>query len=106
MNADYTFFSNLADPANIPADGILSRTIYSDDQMKAVLFGFSTGEELSEHTASSAAIIHIVQGDARLTLGNDTMEASAGTWVHMPPRLPHSVYAKTPVVMLLLMFKT
>jgi quercetin dioxygenase-like cupin family protein len=105
VNAEYTFFPNLADPANIPTDGILSRTIYSDDQMKAVLFGFSVGEELSEHTSSSAAIIHIVQGDARLTLGSDTTEASAGAWVHMPPRLPHSVFAKTPLVMLLLMFK-
>jgi hypothetical protein len=33
------------------------------------------------------------------------MDASAGSWVHMPPRLPHSLYAKTPVIMLLLMFK-
>jgi len=100
---NYTLIPNLADPANIPADGILSRTVYADDQMKAVLFGFSTGEELSEHTASVPAIIHILQGEARLTLDEDTMEVSAGAWAHMPARMRHSLYAKTPLIMLLLM---
>ena len=39
--------------------------------------------------------------DSRLTLGSDEMSAAPGTWVHMPPNLSHSVYAETPVVMLL-----
>jgi quercetin dioxygenase-like cupin family protein len=102
---DYTFIANLADSTNIPTEGILSRTLYDDDQVKAVLFGFSDGESLSEHTASMPAIIHIVQGDVQLTLGEDVMEASAGAWVHMPANLRHSVLAKTPVVMLLLLLK-
>jgi quercetin dioxygenase-like cupin family protein len=99
----YAHFPNLADPANIPAEGILSRTIYKDEQMKAVLFGFAQGEELSEHTASMPAIIQILSGEARLTLEADTIEASPGAWVHMPAKMPHSLYAKTPVIMLLLM---
>jgi hypothetical protein len=33
------------------------------------------------------------------------MEAREGTWAHMPAQLPHSVLAKTPVVMLLLLLK-
>lgn len=73
--------------------------------MKAILFGFAAGQELSEHTSSQSAILHILQGEAGLTLGDDSMEAQAGTWVYMPPRLPHSLYAKTPVLMLLLLFK-
>jgi len=35
-----------------PADGILSRTIYQDDKLKAVAFGFGQSQELSEHTGS------------------------------------------------------
>ncbi|HIC90113.1 MAG TPA: cupin domain-containing protein [Anaerolineae bacterium] len=84
---------------------MVSRTFYADDQVKAVLFGFAAGQELSEHTASQPAILYFVQGEAHLTLGDDSMEAKAGTWVHMPPQLPHSIVAKTPVVMLLLLIK-
>ena len=35
-----------------------------------------------------------------MTLGDDRHEATAGTWVHMPTGLRHSIQAKTPVVML------
>ena len=78
----------------------------TDDQVKAILFGFAAGQELSEHTASQPAVLHFLQGEAELTLGDDEMEAQAGTWVHMPPNLAHSVVAKTPVVMLLLLMQS
>jgi hypothetical protein len=32
-------------------------------------------------------------------------EAQAGTWVHTPANLKHSIEARTPVVMLLVMLK-
>lgn len=89
----------------IAADSIISRTLYGDGQVKAVLFGFAAGQELSEHTASTPAIIHILQGEATLTLGEERREAGPGTWVHMPARLPHALLAKTPVVMLLLLLR-
>jgi len=105
MNSKYTYIADLAKQVDIPVDGILSRTLHEDEQVKVVLFGFGAGQELSEHTASMPAILHIVQGAARLTLGDDSVEAEAGAWVHMPPELRHGVYAKTPVVMLLLLIK-
>jgi quercetin dioxygenase-like cupin family protein len=106
MSLDYTYIASLVEQVkDIPPDSIVSRTFYSDEQMKAILFGFAAGQELSEHTSSQTAIIYIIQGEADLTLGDDSRPAQAGTWVHMPPRLPHSVIAKTPVLMLLLMFK-
>lgn len=104
MPAPYTHVADLA-AQDIPSQGILSRTLYQDDQVKVVLFGFDTGQELSEHTASMPAILQIVKGEARVTLGNDTVEAHAGFWVHMPAQLRHAVQAKTPVVMLLLLLK-
>ncbi len=101
----YTHLPNIANPDDVPADGILSRTVYSDDTVKVVLFGFAAGEELSEHTASMPAIIHILLGEAHITLGDDTFEGQAGTWIHMPAHLPHSIQAKTPLAMVLLMLK-
>jgi quercetin dioxygenase-like cupin family protein len=105
MTTAYTHFLDLAQEAQPPANGILSRTLYNDDRLKAVLFGFAQGDELSEHTASMPAVLHVLQGRAQLTLGEDKLEAKAGTWVHMPKGMPHSVQAKTPVVMLLLLLK-
>lgn len=91
---------------DIQSESIVSRTYYKNDQLKAILFGFDTGQELSEHTASQAAIIQIIKGEATVTLGNDQHELSAGAWIHMPPRLKHSIVAKTPLKMLLLMLGT
>ncbi|GIV89901.1 MAG: cupin [Chloroflexus sp.] len=96
---------HLIDQINIPEDGIISRTIYQDATIKAVLFGFAAGQELSEHTAALPAIMHILQGEARITLGEEVVEARPNMWVHMPARLPHSLQARTPVVMLLLLLK-
>jgi quercetin dioxygenase-like cupin family protein len=101
----YTHISDLAKEAQPPEKGILSHTIYNDDRVKAVVFGFAQGEELSEHTASMPAILHFLQGEATVTLGDDRHEARPGTWVHMPTGLRHSIHAKTPVVMLLTLLK-
>jgi quercetin dioxygenase-like cupin family protein len=90
---------------SIPDDSTISRTIYQDEQIKAVLFGFAAGQELSEHTAATPAIMHFVQGEARVTLGQEVVEAKPGTWVHMPAHLPHSIQAHTPVIMLLLLLR-
>jgi quercetin dioxygenase-like cupin family protein len=106
MDTVYTFFPDLAkEMASVPTDSIVSRTIYKDERLSVVLFGFAPGQELSEHTASVPATLHILQGDCTLTLGPDQMEASAGSWARMPANLPHSLLAKTPVVMLLMMLK-
>ena len=100
----YTSFPNLlAELPAIPADSIVSRTVYSNDRMKVILFAFAAGQELSEHTAARPAIIHILEGEADVTLGGDAFSAGRGFWAHMAPQLPHSIYARTQVAMLLLM---
>lgn len=105
MNQDYTHIVDLAKEVEPPKDGILTRTLFHDDNVKAVIFGFGKGEELSEHTASMPAILHFISGEAALTLGDDVVDAKSGTWVHMPANLKHSVQTKTPVIMLLLLLK-
>lgn len=105
MNTNYTYILDLAKEAEPPADGILSRTMYQDDKIKTVLFGFGAGQELSEHTASKPALLYFVKGEATLGLGDDRQEAQAGTWVHMPAGMKHAIKARTPVVMLLVLLK-
>ena len=103
--AAYTYIPDAHTLDAVPADGILSRTLYSDEHIKVIFFGFAPGEELSEHTASLPATLHFLSGRARLILGGDEHPAGPGTWVHMPARLPHSVYAEEPTVMLLTLLK-
>jgi quercetin dioxygenase-like cupin family protein len=105
MTTAYRLINDLAHQIEPPADGTLSRTIHQDDRLKAVLFGFSAGQELSEHTSSTPAIMHFLSGEAKVGLGEDTVTAVGGTWIHMPAMLPHSIRAKTPVTMLLLLLR-
>lgn len=104
MTTPYTFFPEIARSIEtIPTDSIVSRTIFKDEQMKAIVFAFAPGQELSEHTASVPAIIQILEGECELTLGSDRYETGAGAWARMPANMPHSILARTPVKMLLLM---
>lgn len=105
MNA-CTLVNNLDLAIDPPENGTLSRTIHQDDRLKAVLFGFAAGQELSEHTASTPAIMHFLKGEAEVVVGQDKVMASGGTWIHMSARLPHSILAKAPMSMLLLLLKS
>ncbi|MBN9119930.1 MAG: cupin domain-containing protein [Planctomycetes bacterium] len=105
MDETYKLIADLAKELVPPADGILSRTLFANDRLKAVGFGFAAGEELSEHTAAVPAVLHVLSGEATLTLGGDRRDVGAGAWAHMPARLPHSIQARTPVTMLLLLLK-
>jgi quercetin dioxygenase-like cupin family protein len=101
----HVFVRDLAETVTIPERGIVSHTVHSDAHVKIVMFGFDVGQELSEHNASMPAIIHILKGDAQITLGTESVKAGAGTWIHMPAGLPHSMQAETPLLMLLTLVK-
>lgn len=107
MNDKYLLIQDLISQIDeIPPDSTLSRTIYNDGQIKVVLFGFSPGQELSEHTASMPAIIQILEGDSKITIANNTINGQPGTWIHLPANQPHSIHAITKTVMLLTLIKS
>ncbi len=101
----YTFVEDVEAEVPIPDKGVLSRTLFNDEALKVVAFGFAAGQELSPHTAPMAAVLQFLKGDAELTLGSEKRNVGAGALVHMAPGLSHGIIAKTPVVMLLLMLK-
>jgi quercetin dioxygenase-like cupin family protein len=102
MSEQYYFAQNLTELVmEIPPDSIVSRTFFEDDQFKAILFGFAPGQELSEHTSARPAVLHFVEGEASLTVGDDSFTIQQNAWVQMQPKLPHSIVAITKVVMLL-----
>ena len=105
MTKAFTVVPDVSKAVVPPLDGTLSRTVYQDGRVKVVLFGFGAGQELSEHTASMPAILHFLEGEADVTLGSEPVSAKEGTWIHMAADLPHSIKARAPVRMLLVLMK-
>jgi quercetin dioxygenase-like cupin family protein len=105
MNTPYTVISDLLQEIQVPEKGILSHTLYNDEKLKLILFGFAPGQELTAHTAPMPATIQFLQGEASLSLGSDELQVTSGALVHMPANLTHGIVAKSPVLMLLSLVK-
>lgn len=101
----FTFLENVAEQVVIPEAGIVSRTVFDDEALKIVAFGFSPGHEMPSHVTPMAIVLYVVQGQLEVMMGDVTKPAGLGALVHMAPRTPHSILAKTGAVMLLLMLK-
>jgi quercetin dioxygenase-like cupin family protein len=105
MSDKCIFVEDFRDHSPLPENGILSRTLQSDEVSKTIQFCFAPGQELSAHTAPFPALLYFAKGEADLKLGAEMHAAHEGTLVHMPPKLEHGIKAKTEVVMLLVMIK-
>jgi quercetin dioxygenase-like cupin family protein len=86
---------------SIQPGAIVSKVIHRDDQLNVTVFGLDAGEELSEHQASSAAIVQVLAGRLRFTADGDELDAGPGFWLHMAAGTPHALVAVEPSVMLL-----
>lgn len=95
----------LAAEIEIQDGSTVSKTLHQDDGLKIVLFGFAAGQELSEHTAAVPAIMHFLEGEADVTVGETKSEATANTFYHMGANVPHSITARRPTKMLLALLK-
>ena len=103
---DYTFLADLNTEFALPENGILSRVLRKDEHVNITLFGFSAGQELSAHSAPTPAVLYFLEGEAEVRLGEDKVQARAGSFVYMPPTLPHGISARTPMRMLLVQMKS
>ena len=102
---DYTFLANLQQECVLPEKGILSRVLHKDEHANVTLFGFAAGEELSAHCAPTPAVLYFLEGKAEVQLGDDKVEVQPGSFVYMPPMLPHGIAARTALRMLLVQMK-
>ncbi|GGN88217.1 cupin [Streptomyces albiflavescens] len=98
-----TVIPDLTTELPLAEDGTLSRVLYRDDRLRVVGFAFAAGQELTEHTSALPVVIQVVKGRLDLVLGEEKTQATPGTWIHLPARLPHTVRATEPTVMLLTM---
>lgn len=105
MSSQYTHFPDLVAEMVPPNEGMQSQVVLQNDDVKAIVFGFSEGHELAKHTAPKPVILYFIEGEAELTMDGDVVSARKGSVVHIAAGLPHSVLAKTPMTMLLLLLK-
>ena len=105
MNVPHTFLPDLPATIQIPKEGTLSKVVYKDDRIRVVLFAFDRAEELTEHTAAMPAIVQVLSGRLRVTMGKATVEMGPADWAQMAANLPHSVEALEPSVMLLTLLR-
>jgi len=101
----FHLIQNLDKEAVISHDRFTTKVVFQDEHIKVVLFGFAPGQQLLEHATPMPAIIHFLRGEAKISLGQDWEEVSAGAWIHLEPTLPHSISAVTEVVMILVQLK-
>ncbi len=86
-------------------NGIVSRTLLRTDTSRIVLFGFSEGQELTEHTSTQHAVIQILSGECEFSLAGKLHQLKAGDMLYMPPNLAHAVRATKQFSMLLTLSK-
>jgi quercetin dioxygenase-like cupin family protein len=95
----------LADLVSYREGQVVSRTFAQNRTMSLTLFAFTEGEGLSTHTANGDAFVHVLDGEARITIGEKEVTAEAGEAVVMPAGIPHSLSAPTRFKMLLVVVK-
>ena len=106
MSDDTAVSVDLAELAEFAAEGIVSKSIVENEHHKIILFALAAGQELSEHTASVPASIHVLQGAGTVALAGTAYTAAPGRLFYMPADLRHAVVADQDLIFLLTMFRT
>lgn len=96
---------SLFEETRFAPNGIVSRTLLSTPNSRAVLFGFAEGQELTEHTSTQHALIQILSGECEFSLAGKPHQLKTGDALYMPPNLPHAVRATRQFSMLLTLSK-
>lgn len=85
---------------------VVSRTILENETGSVTLFAFTEGQGLSEHTAPFDALVHLLDGEAEVTISGQTFHIREGELVIMPANQPHALKAVTKFKMLLTMLRS
>lgn len=73
---------------------VVSKTLVQNDLVSMTIFSFDTGEEISAHTASGDAMVTVLEGKGRFTVGGEVFFLEAGDTLIMPKGIPHAVYGE------------
>ena len=84
---------------------VVSRTLIDKKTGTVTLFAFDEGQGLSEHTAPFDALVHIIDGEAEITISGKGIHVKGGEMVIMPAHEPHALRALKRFKMILIMIR-
>lgn len=84
---------------------VVSRTILENRGGTVTLFAFASGEGLSEHAAPFDALVNMLDGEVKITIGGQPHHLKGGESISMPANIPHALASVTAFKMMLVMLK-
>jgi quercetin dioxygenase-like cupin family protein len=84
---------------------VVSKTLLKKDTGNITLFSFDKGQGLSEHTSPYDAVVHVLDGEAEITIGGRMQPVKAGQMLIMPADVSHALHARVQFKMLLIMIR-
>jgi quercetin dioxygenase-like cupin family protein len=84
---------------------VVSKQIIAKPTGSVTLFAFDNGEGLSEHTAPFDAMVHILDGEAKITVAQVDYTVKSGEMIIMPANEPHALFAVERFKMMLVMIR-
>lgn len=73
---------------------VVSKTLVQNDTVSMTIFSFDKGEEISTHAAGGDAMVTVLEGTGRFTVGGKVFILNAGETIVMPKDIPHAVYGE------------
>ena len=80
---------------------VVSKTLVQNELVSVTVFSFDKGEDISTHSAGGDAMVTVLEGKGKFTIGGDVYYLEEGQTIIMPKDIPHSVYGEEKFKMLL-----
>ena len=74
---------------------VVSKTLVQNEAVSMTLFAFDRGEEISTHVSGGDAMVTVLDGTGRFTVGDQVFSLAAGETLIMPAGIPHAVFGET-----------
>ena len=91
----------MADQVEYREGQVVSRTLTQNGRHSLTLFAFEKGEEISAHESKGDALVYVLDGIGKLTVGGKEYVVRKGEALLMPANIPHAVYAEERFKMML-----
>lgn len=93
-NIDFKTVLSFESLVDYQSGQVVSRTLAQGKSVSLTLFAFDKGEEISSHSSSGDALVHILDGEAEVTIGAETFQLKKGEAIVMPAGISHALLAK------------
>ena len=98
-NIDKQTKLRLTDLVDYQPGQVVSRTLVQNNKVSVTIFSFDKGEEISTHASGGDAMVTVLEGTGRFTVGEEVFVVEAGETLIMPKDIPHAVFGQERVKM-------